>query len=217
MRLFLSKCVVPVAMVSMLATVAGCKDGGEPGGSGGASTAETATGTQTGAGQGGAGQGGAGTGGAGSGGDAAQTSVTGGAGTPGWTVVPLLDDERDPDEPIWHGGNSLVTGIHFTSLDDGFVTASGDEQTFLYGGALFRATQNEVTEILISGDGTGTCISGSVDFGGIEKTADGFVAVAHACDLFESRDGGATFVNDASHIWVGGEYGILMSNSAGGR
>lgn len=204
MRLFLSKCVVPVAL---FAVIAGCKDAGESEGSGGSSASDTSS-AQTGSSSGAAG--GAGDGGAGSGGDSAQnsgsSSGSGGAGDPGWTIVPLVDDESDPDVPIWHAGNSLVTGIHFSSIDEGLITLSGDEQTSLYGGAVYRATQNAVTDLLVRGEDGGGCISGSVNFGGIEETTDGFVAVAHACDLFESKDGGASFENVA--VGVGDPFGI---------
>ena len=107
MRTFLlSKCVVPVAM---FAAMAGCKDGGESEASGGSSSAETSASTQSGA-QTGGGEGGSGggTGGGSGGGGSAVSTGSGGSSAPGWTIVPLVDDESDPDVPIWHAGNSLV-------------------------------------------------------------------------------------------------------------
>lgn len=117
----------------------------------------------------------------------------GGPGQPGWTVIPMLDDESDPKNIVYHSGNTLVTGIHFASIDDGYVVSAGANQTFSYGGAVFRAKQKEVTEVLFSGNQTATCALGTTDFIGIEPTPGGYMAKAFACDLVSSKDGGATF------------------------
>ncbi len=148
--------------------------------------------------------------GAGSTGSDTTTTTTGsGAGTPGepgWTIVPLIDDETNPDSIVYHAGNSLVTGIHFASLDQGVLVVTGDNQTFSDGGAVFGATQKEVTDVRFGGDGTGLCLLGTVDFQGIVKTSDGYVAMAHACDLISSKDGGATF--GIEPVGVGEPFGI---------
>src|SRR5687768_10733095 len=93
--------------------------------------------------------------GAGSTGSDTTTTTTGsGAGTPGepgWTIVPLIDDETNPDAIVYHAGNSLVTGVHFASLDQGVLVVTGDNQTFSDGGAVFGATQKEVTDVRFGG------------------------------------------------------------------
>ena len=41
----------------------------------------------------------------------------------GWKAMQLLDDNSDPDNPGWHEGRSLVTGVRFTSLADDVLPA----------------------------------------------------------------------------------------------
>jgi hypothetical protein len=176
-----------------LLALAACVPKGEthPGsggaGGGGASTG-TSTDTSSGTGMGG--------GATGTGGGSATTSTGAGGdmpGAPGWTAVPLLDDATDPNKMVYRAGNDLVTGIHFASLDDGWVTTQGSEQTFGNGGAVFKAKQKQVSKVLFGGNRNGLCLLGTIDFHGIEKTTDGFVALAYACDVIASHDGGATF------------------------
>ncbi|HEU4534321.1 MAG TPA: hypothetical protein VFS00_09395, partial [Polyangiaceae bacterium] len=153
-------------------------DDGGSGGRGGSSGAGGAGGGATG------GSGGGGTGGSG-----------GGAmpGAPGWTLMPLVDDERNPDNTVFHSGNDMVTGIFFASLDEGFVATTGANQTSGDGGAIFRAKQKQVTDVAIGGDGLVKCLLGDLNFIGIDKTSKGYVARAHACDIISSEDGGQTF------------------------
>ena len=149
-------------------------------------------------GSGASGPGGQGTGaaagvGAGAGGEGATGSGGTGPGMPGWTIVPLLDDKTDPNNVVFRAGNDLVTGIHFASKDEGWVTTSGSNETFSYGGAIFKASQNQITDLLFSGNRDGLCLLGTIDFHGIDKSPDGFVALGYACDVIASHDGGKTF------------------------
>ena len=152
-------------------------------------------------------------------GNAGGSGATGGGpGAPGWTAVPLLDDMTDPDSTAYRAGNDLVTGIFFKSADDGWVTTTGDEQTFGKGGAVFKAKQKEISSILFSGNRDGLCLLGSIDFTGIEPSPDGFIATAYACDVIASHDGGGSF--DISRSVAGEMFGIErvlgMRQHAGG-
>ncbi len=130
----------------------------------------------------------------GTGGRPAAGSSGGGTATPGekgWAAVPLIDDERDPENIAYHAGNDTVTGIYFNAIDDGFVTTNSSPQTRA-GGALFRAKHKQVTAVLLDGNAH-TCLAGDTNYNGIVKTSKGYVALAHSCDYFSSDDGGATF------------------------
>ncbi len=116
-----------------------------------------------------------------------------GPGAPGWTAIPLLDDMTDPDSAVYRKDNDLVTGIYFASQDDGWVTTRSSNQTFGYGGAIYKATRTSLTSILFSGNRDGLCLGGSINFWGIDKSPDGYVALAYACDVIASHDGGDTF------------------------
>lgn len=183
-----------IALV-ILGTLAACNvqdkgdddDKGGSGGNGGAS------------GQGGAG--GNGAGGAGGGGPSGGGGSSGGGGggaTPGakgWTVMPLLDDERDPERTYFRAGNDMVTGIFFASLDEGFVTTTGENQTSQNGGVIYRAKQKQITDIAFGGPGLSKCLGiGEISYLGIQKTSKGYVArSADVCDFVSSDDGGKTF------------------------
>jgi hypothetical protein len=121
------------------------------------------------------------------------TGSGGAPGEPGWTAVPLIDDLTDPDNPVFRTGEDLVTGIYFASIDDGWITTTGSDGTFGDGGAVFKAKQKEVSEVLFGGDRDGLCLLGSIDFTGLEKSPDGLIATAYACDVIASHDGGKTF------------------------
>ncbi|MEZ4239222.1 MAG: hypothetical protein R3F59_24325 [Myxococcota bacterium] len=123
----------------------------------------------------------------------------------GWTLVPLLDDTSG-DFAIWHSGSDLVTGIHFTDLQHGVVVTTGANQTFADGGAVFSARERELTGILVNGSTAAQCMLGVVDFTGVVATADGYVAMAEACDWIHSDDGGASFRVDP--MGVGDPFGI---------
>lgn len=130
----------------------------------------------------------------------------------GWAAIPLIDDGD-----VWHTGNDLVTGIHFTDRDHGIIVTAGDNNTFADGGAVFGATEREVTDVRFGGDGA-LCLLGTIDYNGIVPTADGYVAMAHACDIIASHDGGDRF--DITLAGVGEPFGIedvLAYGSADGR
>jgi photosystem II stability/assembly factor-like uncharacterized protein len=128
-------------------------------------------------------------------------SALGGGDGGGWTAMPLLDDNTDPDNPGWHEGRSLVTGVRFTSLDDGVVTVAADNGG-MAGGAVFGARADEVTEIRFAGRDS-ICSTGPSDFHGLAETPDGMVALTEACALVASHDGGRTFA--AARMGGGGD------------
>ena len=184
MRDHLVRYVAPALVLALISACAPKKDAADKDkGSGGA-----------GAGQGsGAGSAEGGAGGTGTGGTGATGTGAGGPGMPGWTIVPLIDDKTDPDNVVYRAGNDLVSGIYFASADDGWITTQGSEETFGKGGAIFKAKQTEVTDVLFGGNRDGLCLLGTIDFYGIDKSPDGLVALAYACDVIASHDGGKTF------------------------
>jgi hypothetical protein len=196
MRAMILPLVVAGALLSACTVQDKDKDDDE-GGSGGSGASS---------GQGGSGGvGGGGPGGAGPGGSGGSGGLPKGA--PGWTLVKLMNDERNPDDIVFHEGNDLVTGIFFNGLDDGYIATSGDEGTFNDGGAIFRAKQKQVTEVLFGGDDKGsTCFGGAVTYAGVQKTKSGYVAMAHACELVVSEDGGKSFGFKA--VGAGKPFGI---------
>ena len=99
-----------------------------------------------------------------------------------------------------------MTGIYFSALDSGIVATQGANQTFGNGGAVYKASQKSLDKLLFSGNRNGLCLLGSIDFTGVEKTADGYVATAYACDVIASHDGGATF--DIAKNGAGDTFGI---------
>lgn len=137
--------------------------------------------------------------------DTSTSSSTGG-GAKGWTLVPLLDDTSDPANKVFRSDNDLVTGIYFSSIDDGWVTTKGSQGSFGDGGAIYKAKQKQLTSLLFSGNRNGLCLVGSIDFGGIDKSPDGFVALGYACDVIASHDGGKTFGIEPA--LAGQEFGI---------
>ncbi|APR87023.1 hypothetical protein A7982_12372 [Minicystis rosea] len=184
----------------LLGVIAGCKLGGETtpghGGTGG-------TGSGPGAGTGTGGDNGSSS----SSGSNSSSSGTGGSpGAPGWTAFPLIDDATDPNDVVFRTGNDLVTGIYFASADDGWITTTGADQTFSNGGAIFKAKQKEVTKVLFGGNRDGLCLLGTINFRGVEKSADGLIARAYACDVIASHDGGKTFGIERST--AGDHFGI---------
>jgi hypothetical protein len=116
----------------------------------------------------------------------------GGGSVGGWTAMPLLDDSSRPDRVVNHKGLDVVTGIYYESPDKGFIVSQegGNE---VRGGAVFTANRSAVTAVAFSGDGTGLRLLGSIDFTGLERTANGYIAMAYANDVISSTDGGATF------------------------
>lgn len=191
--------VAPLCL--LVAGLPACQQKGQDDGTGG--TGDTSTGPTSGssvAGTGGAGTGGAGTGGAGTGGAGGDgsTSSTGGSGPgdPGWTLVPLIDDESDPEfGTIVRKGIDTITGIRFESLDDGYLVSRSTPN----GGAVFKTTHDEVTDLQFSGRHKPRCSqSGFVNFQGIDKSPDGYYALTNACENVVSRDGGATFAEESN-------------------
>ena len=65
-----------------------------------------------------------------------------------------------------------MPGIHFASIDYGIITTTGDNQSFANGGAIFRATQKAVTDLLFSGNRDGLCLLGTINFHGIERSVE---------------------------------------------
>jgi hypothetical protein len=117
----------------------------------------------------------------------------GGGGGGGWAAMPLLDDNTDPNEILYHAGNDRVTGIHYASLDEGLVVTEGAFDTSNDGGAVFGATHRAVTSIRFSGVDGGPSLLGTVDFTGVAPTSNGYIAMAYASDVIQSKDGGETF------------------------
>jgi hypothetical protein len=107
--------------------------------------------------------------------------------------MPLIIDDTDPQGPIRRTGNDQITGIHYASPSEGWITTSGSDQTFGKGGAVFKAGAKSVSTLLFSGNRNGLCLLGSIDFQGIDRTGDGYAALAYACDIIASHDGGKTF------------------------
>ncbi len=108
--------------------------------------------------------------------------------------MPLLDDNSNPDNPGWHEGRSLVTGVRFASLDDGVVVVAADNGGQA-GGAVFGAGKDEVTDIRFLGR-TSVCSTGASDFHGLAEIPGGLVALTESCALVVSRDGGRTFTTE---------------------
>ncbi len=167
--------------------------GGEQGGAGG-SGASTADGAGN---QGASDPGGGDVGGGGDGGAPAQK---------GWRALPLIDDESDPDNVIFHAGNDRVMGITYRSASDGFVLTAGANASFQNGGAIFHANAQGADKVLFSGDGTGVTLLGSIDFRGLEPMPNGYVALAYASDVIYSDDNGQTFKIEKDG--VGDPFGI---------
>jgi photosystem II stability/assembly factor-like uncharacterized protein len=117
------------------------------------------------------------------------SGLAGGEG--GWTAMPLLDDDSVPDDPGWHQGRSLVTGVRFASLDDGVVVVAADNGGRV-GGAIFGARADAITDIRLTGRDS-VCSTGAVDFHGLVETPGGYVALTDSCALVASDDGGASF------------------------
>jgi hypothetical protein len=112
----------------------------------------------------------------------------GGGGGGGWKAMPLLDEGS-----VTRADNDLVTGIYFSSPDDGYVVTQGDEGSFGDGGAVFKTSGSEVKSIAFSGKDGGPSLLGSIDFVGVDPTPNGIVAFAYSADTIESTDHGATF------------------------
>ncbi|MEO7730163.1 MAG: hypothetical protein ABIY55_04265 [Kofleriaceae bacterium] len=128
------------------------------------------------------------------------TAIDGGTapGAPGgpWTAMTLIDDPN-PDRPVPHRSNDLVTGIYFETADKGVVVTRQDGLVNTRGGAVFLADRNTITSIAFSGDDPPTRPdarhTGSTAFVGLERTPTGYIALAYANETIASDDGGATF------------------------
>jgi hypothetical protein len=174
-----------------LVTFVNCMPKDDGSSSNSTSTSTSTTTSTSGGGNGGNGTGGSGTGGGTGGGS--SSSGGGGPGMPGWTVMPLIDDKTDPNNVVFRTGNDLVSGIHFASLDDGYITTQGSGQTFGNGGAIFKAKHTSVESVAFGGNRDGLCLIGTIDFQGLDKSPDGYIALGYACDVIASHDGGKTF------------------------
>jgi hypothetical protein len=102
---------------------------------------------------------------------------SGGGTSSEWTAIPLVDDGNIP-----HAGNDLVSGIYFTAPDKGYVVTQGAGDSFSDGGAVF-AIANTTATLAFSGKDGGPSQLGSIDFTGIEPTANGVVAMAYSADI----------------------------------
>jgi hypothetical protein len=194
MRDHLVRFATPLAFFGMLAACSGSTPGatGSSGaGNGGAGSTSSSASTGNGGGNGSGGGNGTSSGGGAS--TSTGTSSGGGSAATGWTPVALLDDMSDPSNPVFRSGNDLVTGIYFASIDDGWVTTTGSNDSDGNGGAVYKAQQKQVTDLLFSGNRDGLCLDGTIDFHGIDTSPDGLVALAYACDVIASHDGGKTF------------------------
>lgn len=138
------------------------------------------------------------------------TALTGDDGK--WTAMPLLDDESNPDNPGWHEGRSRVTGVRFSSLDEGVVVVAADNGGRV-GGAVFGARADAITDIKLTGRDS-ICSSGASDFHGLAATPDGYVALTEACLLASSRDGGRTFT---AELMGGGGDPLALEKTLGLR
>jgi photosystem II stability/assembly factor-like uncharacterized protein len=124
--------------------------------------------------------------------DQCGPSVEAGAGD-AWTTMKLVNDVTNPDRPITHIGADFVTGIHYSSPDQGVIVTQDDGLMNPRGGAVFKANATAVTSIAFGGDETGINHMGTIDFTGLEKTPTGYIAMAYASEVIGSDDGGATF------------------------
>jgi hypothetical protein len=142
-------------------------------------------------------------------------------------VIPLIDDNTDPQNQLFRAGVDLVTGMYFNSPDDGWVvTAQGDNSSGPTGGAIFKATSTAVTSVIFGGlhdqfpenpaPGTTVCFSsagGGLDFNNLVKTSDGFFATSDVgCAAVQSHDGGKTFKIEQNAVVSGDPAGNSMSS-----
>jgi hypothetical protein len=119
------------------------------------------------------------------GGGGSSMGSGGGGGTSGeWAAIPLVDDGNIP-----HAGNDLVTGIYFTSPDNGFVVTQGAGESFSDGGAVFGIVGKNA-KVAFGGQNGGPSQLGTIDFTGIEPTANGIVAMAYSADIVRSDAAG---------------------------
>lgn len=120
------------------------------------------------------------------------------SGPRGWVALPLIDDDRSrPGESIEHVGQDLVTGLHFRNAEgDGvIVTREGGRGV---GGAVYHVEDGVVDRILLARPDGDLCLLGALEFGGLTRTDDGYLAHAQACGLWVSRDDGETFAVEGS-------------------
>ena len=86
-----------------------------------------------------------------------------------------------------------MSGIHYESPTKGFIVTQGAGETFSKGGAVFQATGEAVTNVAFSGNETGIRLLGTINWIGLEPSPSGYVAMAYAADVIQSKDGGASF------------------------
>ena len=169
-------------MASVLA-LAACKESGTTG-SGGEGGAGAGAGTTTAT---------SSTGGAGTGSTSSGTTSNTTSGAGGWTALPLLDDDTDPQSIVSHAGEDRVTSIHFTALDKGLIATEGANGTFTKGGMLYRAGHHVLSGIALSGrhaSGSGY----EVAFQAIFPTKSGYAVGLDTSETTAlSTDGGNTF------------------------
>jgi hypothetical protein len=125
--------------------------------------------------------------------------------------MPLLDEGS-----VTRADNDLVTGIYFSSPDDGYVVTQGDMGSFGNGGAVFKTSGSEVTSIAFSGKDGGPSLLGTIDFVGVDPTPSGIVAFAYSADIIESTDHGATFTIAKDGNLAGIEPALALRESASG-
>jgi len=173
----------------------GDKGSGGTGGGAGSGTAGSGTAGEAGASGGSAGSGTSGSSGSAGSGTAGSAGV--GPGPIGWTQVQLIDDTTDPMETLHCMGSDTVSGILFNSLDQGWiVTRQGGPGSDISGGAVFKAKATSVDAVLFSGTADPLCYvvaGGGIEFNGIQKLGNDYLALSAACSVIISRDGGNTF------------------------
>lgn len=101
----------------------------------------------------------------------------GGGGGGAWSPIPLADE---PD--VYRNGIDLVSGIHFTSPDKGYVVTQGGARG-AKSGAVF-AIEGRAASVVFSGK------NGDLEFTGLEPTSSGLVAMTSAMRVVRSDSSG---------------------------
>jgi len=125
----------------------------------------------------------------------------GGGNNSGWTVLPLIDqvDPADPTNTVRRKDQDNVTGIYFESATKGLIVTQGALLSLAAGGAVFKATGAAVTGIVFSDADD----LNPTNYHGLERTANGYIAMGRAIEVVESVDGGASFTKQSNGTTFG--------------
>lgn len=93
-----------------------------------------------------------------------------------WIQRPLVDDGTTP-----RSNQDLVTGIYFSSPDQGYAVTTGANATAYSGGAVFALSGSNAS-LAFSGKKAGYSLN-DIEFTGLEPTPNGVVAMAYAADI----------------------------------